>query len=53
MSAYIIAEVEVTNPDTFEEYRRLVPRRSRHSEGATWHEGVPSGVWRATGNQAG
>ena len=25
MSAYIIAEVEVTNPDTFEEYRRLVP----------------------------
>ena len=25
MSAYIIAEVEVTDPETFEEYRKLVP----------------------------
>ncbi len=25
MSAYVIAEVEVTDPATFEEYRRLVP----------------------------
>ena len=25
MSAYVIAEVEVTDPETFEEYRRLVP----------------------------
>ena len=25
MSAYIIAEVEVTDPGTFEEYRKLVP----------------------------
>ncbi len=24
-SAYIIAEVEVTDPETFEEYRKLVP----------------------------
>ena len=25
MSAYVIAEVEVTDPGTFEEYRKLVP----------------------------
>ena len=25
MSAYIVAEVEVTDPRTFEEYRKLVP----------------------------
>lgn len=25
MSAYVIAEVEVTDPETFEEYRSLVP----------------------------
>ena len=25
MSAYVIAEVEVTDPETFEEYRKLVP----------------------------
>jgi len=25
MSAYIIAEVEVTDPETFEKYRKLVP----------------------------
>ncbi len=25
MSAYVIAEVEITDPDTFEEYRKLVP----------------------------
>ena len=25
MSAYIIAEVEITDPETFEEYRKLVP----------------------------
>lgn len=25
MSAYIVAEVEVTDPETFEEYRKLVP----------------------------
>ena len=25
MSAYIVAEVEVTDPSTFEEYRKLVP----------------------------
>ena len=25
MSAYIVAEVEVTDPGTFEEYRKLVP----------------------------
>ena len=25
MSAYVIAELEVTDPGTFEEYRRLVP----------------------------
>ena len=25
MSAYIIAEIEVTDPETFEEYRKLVP----------------------------
>ena len=25
MSAYVIAEIEVTDPETFEEYRSLVP----------------------------
>ena len=25
MSAYVIAEIEVTDPETFEEYRKLVP----------------------------
>ena len=25
MSAFVIAEVEVTDPETFEEYRKLVP----------------------------
>ena len=25
MSAYVIAEVDVTDPETFEEYRKLVP----------------------------
>ena len=29
MSAYIIAEVDVTDPETFEEYRRLVPATVR------------------------
>ena len=33
MSAYIIAEIEVTDPETFEEYRKLVPPTIEAFEG--------------------
>jgi uncharacterized protein (DUF1330 family) len=52
-SAYIIADVTVTDPQQYEQYKKLVHRRHRRRMAAeVWCAAARTKCWRATGTPA-
>ena len=52
MSAYLIAEVEVTDPAVFEQYRAGVPATIAAYGGKYLVRGARSTCWKEHGNQS-
>ena len=53
MAAYLIADIEVTNPEGFKKYQEAVPATIAKHGANTWSEAAKLSLWKVIGHRRG